>query len=336
MSHKISYPRSLNLGRLNTPLNALTRLSEKYGREIFVKRDDLTGAALSGNKVRKLDFLLADALEKGAKGVISCGAAQSNHARATAVAAAQLGLKSHLMLRVMDPLAPPPIRGNLLFDALVDAAIEWISADDYLRRDELMAARAKELEKKEGFPYYVIPEGGSNAIGAWGYIRCIEELSKDLGDEETIILCATGSGGTVAGLIAGTMLLNLPYTIIGVAVGGSRDYFQDKIFSILEKMQGDYRLDFSLSGNDINIWENYIGKGYGLSRDEELDCIIECARLEGLIFDPVYSGKAMFGLLEEIKMNNRQLDGAKIVFIHTGGIHSLFASDALSAKIKDS
>jgi D-cysteine desulfhydrase len=315
----IPYPPMVELARLQTPLMAMERLSEELGVTLLCKRDDLTGAALSGNKVRKLEFLLSDALALGCKQVITCGGAQSNHARATALAAARMGLGCHLLLRTADPAAPPvELEGNLLLDRLAGATIQWVSPDDYTRRDALMKQEAERL----GGSVYVVPEGGSNALGAWGYVRCAEELASDVGPVQATVIYAVGSGGTAAGLIAGCKLLDLPYRLIGVCVCDDRATFQARISVILSEMADTYGIDVATPPEEIEIWEDYVGRGYALSREEELACIQHVARLEGLVTDPVYSGKALFGLLSELRGGTKLPE--PVVFLHTGGIFGIF------------
>ncbi len=175
----LSFPPQVNLAKLPTPLHPLQRLSEKYGVELYVKRDDLTGVALSGNKIRKLEFVLADALAQKADTVITCGGAQSNHCRATAIAAAMLGLNCRLLLRTPDPSNPPPPEGNILLDRMAGAEIVWITPDEYKQRAEFMGREAASL-RASGRIVYTIPEGASNALGALGYIRAMEELVNDI------------------------------------------------------------------------------------------------------------------------------------------------------------
>lgn len=325
----IPYPRRLSLARTPTPLESLRKLSDRLGVELYVKRDDLTGIALSGNKIRKLEFVLADALEQGADTVLTCGGAQSNHARATAVAAAMLGLQCLLILRTPDPSNPPPFEGNLLLDRLAGSDIVWITPDEYRIRNEIFEREASALQKAGRHPY-VIPEGASNALGAWGYIRAAEELKRDLdklpgaaGRSPTIIYAA-GSGGTGAGLILGTGLLGMKTRVVGVNVCDDRDYFVRVIGGICETAIADYKLDlpFSRKG-DVEILDGYVGLGYALSRPEELSLIHEVARTEGVFLDPVYTGKAFYGMIRELERNPNAF-GDRIVFLHTGGIFGLF------------
>jgi D-cysteine desulfhydrase len=322
MKQSLPYPGSIELARISTPLVFLERLSRKAGIELLCKRDDLTGAALSGNKVRKLEFLLSEALDQECDRVITCGGEQSNHARATAVAAARIGLGCHLLLRTADPEKPPGLVGNVLLDRLSGAAINWITPEEYHRRDELMAAEAKRLERTEEARVYIIPEGGSNALGAWGYVRCAEELAEQLGPVKATVVYPVGSGGTAAGLIAGCRMLDLPYRLIGVCVTDDRATFQRRIAEILDEMAQRYEIDVTTPPEQIEIWQDYVGLGYALSRDEELSLLHWVARLEGLLLDPVYTGKALFGLLAEIDRGAELQQ--PVVFLHTGGLFGLF------------
>lgn len=318
----VPYPPSVELARLPTPLHLLERLSERLERSIYCKRDDLTGAALSGNKVRKLEFLLAAATDGGHGGLITCGGEQSNHARATALAAARLGMRCHLLLRTEDPEKPPASSGNILLDRLAGATIEWIDADTYAQGEKLLARRAKELSAEQGVSFYPIPEGGSNALGAWGYIRCAAELAEQLGPVPATIVYPVGSGGTAAGLIAGCRLFDLPYRLVGFAVADERKTFQERIASILAELAETFEHDVAVEAEGIEIIDDYVGRGYALSREEELRCIVDTARESGLVLDPVYSAKAMYGLLCELDRAGRNF-GEQIVFLHTGGIFGL-------------
>jgi D-cysteine desulfhydrase len=318
----LPFPSMVELARLQTPLEPMERLGKELGIELLCKRDDLTGAVLTGNKVRKLEFLLAEALNQGCDTVITCGGEQSNHARATAICAARLGLGCHLLLRTPDPENPPGPTGNILLDRLAGATIRWITPEQYGRRDELMAEEAKRLAEEDQRDPFVIPEGGSNALGAWGYVRCAQELCDQLGRVDATIVYAVGSGGTAAGLIAGCKLLDLPYRLVGVCVCDDRATFRRRISGILEQMAERYSVDVRVEPESIEIWEDYVGLGYALNRDEELSCIRHLARLEGLILDPVYSGKAMFGLLSELRAGRKLSE--PVVFLHTGGVFGLF------------
>lgn len=326
----VAYPPRIDLARLPTPVQPLRRLGQELGVELYVKRDDLTGAALSGNKIRKLEFVMADALSQNTDTVITCGGAQSNHCRATALAAARLGLGCRLLLRTPEPASPPPPEGNILLDRLAGAEIVWITPDDYKKRDTLMLREAEVLEKASRRPY-VIPEGASNALGAWGYIRAAEELVADLaglpGDagRPVTIIHATGSGGTGAGMILGAKLHGLKARLLSVNVCDDRAYFMRVIGDICEKVIADYKLNLEFNReNDIEILDGYVGLGYALSKPEELALIGSVARTEGIMLDPVYTGKAFYGMVAEMQRQPACF-GERILFIHTGGIFGLFS-----------
>lgn len=325
----MTFPPQISLAQLPTPVQSLRRLSEKYGVELYVKRDDLTGAVLSGNKIRKLEFVLADALAKKCDTVITCGGAQSNHCRATAAAAATLGLKCRLLLRTPEPANPPPAEGNILLDRMAGAEISWITPQDYQRRAELMARQAAAL-KDSGRSAYTIPEGASTALGALGYVRAMEELVNDItntlggADSDCTIIHAAGSGGTSAGLILGAKIFDVSARIAAVNVCDDRDYFVRVIGDICDQAIADYQLDIEVDRRrDIDIIDGYVGRGYALSRPEELELLCEVARTEGIFLDPVYTGKAFFGMIQELKRDAKCF-GERIIFLHTGGIFGLF------------
>lgn len=335
---KMTYPPRLELARTPTPLQRLERMSEKLGIELYIKRDDLTGTELTGNKVRKLEFVLADALSKGADILLTCGGAQSNHARATAIAAARLGVRCRLILRTADPSTPPSPEGNVLLDHLAGAEIVWITPEEYRRREEIFDREVRSL-RKDGFKPYVIPEGASNALGAWGYIRAIEELKKEITSlpekrrRSVTLVHATGSGGTTSGLILGVRLHDLKARVVGINVCDNRNYFVKVIGDICDEVISGYRLGIPfLREQDIEIVDGYVGRGYGLSRPEELHLLSDVARLEGIFLDPVYTGKAFYGMVQELKRNVK-IFGDRIIFIHTGGIFDLFARTAEMASI---
>ncbi|CAB1083817.1 pyridoxal phosphate-dependent deaminase, putative [Olavius algarvensis Delta 1 endosymbiont] len=325
----LSFPPQINLASLPTPMQPLRRFSEKLGVELYIKRDDLTGAALSGNKIRKLEFVLADALGQQADTVITCGGAQSNHCRATAIAAAMLGLRCRLLLRTPDPSNPPAPEGNILLDRMAGAEIIWITPEQYQNRDELMARDADEM-KASGRKAYTIPEGASTALGTLGYVRAAEELVNDITNtmggahQSCTIISATASGGTTAGLILGAKIFDMNARIAGVNVCDDRDYFIDEIGTICENAIAEFHLDIDFARErDIDIIDGYVGHGYGLSRPVELALLKEVAQTEGIFLDPVYTGKAFFGIVEELKRDPKCF-GERVIFIHTGGIFGLF------------
>ena len=318
----IRYPERIRRARLPTPVEPARRLSNKLGVELLIKRDDLTGSSLSGNKIRKLEFLFAEAAAEGADTVITCGGEQSNHCRATAIAAAELGLRSYLLLRTDNPKEPPAAEANILLDQLVGAEVRWVSRDEYKRRASLFVEVQGQLlaQRRKS---YVIPEGGSNALGAWGYVGCVEELANDLGDQPLTIIYAAGSGGTGAGILMGIKLMKLPWRAVGINVCDDKDYFVAAIGEIVEQAIQRWLLPIELERSEIEILDGYVGIGYARSRPEELATLRDVARTEGLILDPVYTGKAFYGLTQALARDPRAF-GERICFLHTGGIYGLF------------
>ncbi|MDZ7268132.1 MAG: D-cysteine desulfhydrase family protein [candidate division KSB1 bacterium] len=322
------FPERVPLAHLPTPLHKLARLSEELGGpEIYLKRDDLTGIVETGNKIRKLEFLLAEAQQQGCQVLITCGGAQSNHARATAVAAARSRLKCHLVLR--DSIGSE-FDGNLLLDRLVGAEIKFITPQEYEQVDDIMA-RLAETYVAQGLKPYVIPEGGSNALGSLGYVIAMQEMAEQAaaqGLHFDHLVCAVGSGGTLAGMLLGRHLYGLAGQVHGINVCDDARYFQNRVSNILRSARRKFGFKLNLQSQDISIIDGYVGKGYGLSRQEEIDLIKHVAQCEGIILDPVYTGKAMFGLVDQIRQGRFQA-GEKILFWHTGGIFGLFPKKAL-------
>ncbi len=322
------YPPRLNLASTPTPLHKMEKLSQQLGVEIFFKRDDFTGSELSGNKVRKLEFILADAKAQGADTVLTCGSAQSNHCRATALAAVKASLSSLLILRTEDPSNPPPASGNILLDRLTGAEIVWITPEEYKTRDGIFEREAQRL-KDEGKKPYIIPEGGSTALGAWGYVAEMAELVEDLKQldggtvKPTTVVCATGSGGTTAGLALGAGLSDADIRVVGVNVCDDRDYFVAIIDAISGEFYEAWLPEKAAQIPPYEILDGYVGRGYALSQPKELTAIRDLVRLEGVVLDPVYTGKAYFGMLSELQKDPKRF-GDRIVFIHTGGLFGLF------------
>jgi D-cysteine desulfhydrase len=321
-------PAHLPLARLPTPLEPLPRIGKDLGIDLWVKRDDLTGTDLTGNKVRKLGFLAAEALERGADTLVTCGAVTSNHARATAIVAARLGLRSHLLLRGEDRDPPD---GNLLLDRYVGAEITFFPAAEWPQRDLRMGALAERL-RAQGRKPYVIPEGGSNALGSMGYVLAVKELldqAADLGIVVGHVVHATGSAGTTAGLALGCAVWGRPeIDVVGVAVCDDRPYFDRRVNEILDQAVGLWYV-----GPDVRararwrIVEGHQGLGYAKTTPNELRELANVARREGLLLDPIYTGKAFLGLMAEAKAKRLGGSGAT-VFLHTGGLFGLFAFGA--------
>jgi len=313
------------LANLPTPLEPAPRLTAAWGGPtIWIKRDDLTGFGLSGNKVRKLEFHLAAALEAGADTVITCGAVQSNHSRATALAAARVGLHTILYLASPDGQAPTEPTGNHLLQRLAGAECRFITSAQYADRDEILAEAA--ASHGNAWP---IPEGASDALGALGYVAAMHEIAPQmqaLGIERPVILHASSSAGTTAGMVRGTAELGLDVSIFGSSVGEPAGEVAQRIEALL--LDADER--FGVVEGDVpwRIIDDYIGLGYGLATADELAVQAEATRLTGMLFDPAYTGKVMYALKQEIA-GGRFTPDDNVIFWHTGGGFAAFAHPEL-------
>lgn len=333
-------PPRIPLARLNTPLHLLARFSEKLksaypdAPRIWLKRDDLTGFALSGNKVRKLEFTLAEARSQGCDTVITCGGVQSNHCRATAIACAQLGLKCHLLLRG-ESVPAEHADGNIFIDQLAGATIAFHSVSDYQKNLNELLLSAQDEVARSGGKAFIIPTGASDEIGIWGYVAACEELKHDFaksGITPGHVFCATGSGGTQAGLTLGAYRSQLNTQVWGINVCDDENYFLHKVNEDITACVARYgdRYDLGKAIHTahkdlpIKVIDGYVGPGYAKATAEIFDLIKEFASQEGVIFDPVYTGKAFYGLLSEIKKGRFDAE-QDVVFIHTGGAFGLFA-----------
>lgn len=323
----IKVPERIKLANLPTRIEKLDRLSAALGGpQIYIKRDDQTGMELSGNKVRKLEYSLKEALDNGCDYLITCGGLQSNHCRATAAAAVKLGMKCCLVLKGEEDSIPV---GNLLLNRLLGAEIRFITAEQYSnQRSEILEGIKQEMDQK-GFKSYIIPEGASNGIGSFGYYTAMEEImaqEKELNISFDCIVLAVGSGGTYSGLWLANKLHSRSGAICGINVSGDAEYFKLRIKEILYDSIKYMDVSVPVNKDEINIIDGYVGRGYALSRPEELMFIHDLAKLEGVILDPVYTGKAMYGLTEEIKKGSFK-DYKNILFIHTGGLFGLFPQE---------
>jgi len=316
-------PGRVHLARLPTPIEALTRLQpHPAAPAIDCKRDDLTGLAMSGNKIRKLEFVLAEARRRGATHIVTCGGAQSNHARATAVAAARLGWRCTLLLRSPDG-RPLPADGNLLIDRLVGAEVRWVTPGEYEERDAQMAAVADELRARREVPY-VVPEGASDAWGAWGYVAMLSELCRQAPALPwRRIVCAVGSGGTYAGLLLGIGLLGLKLRVRGYIVQRTTVYFRRQIEGIIADFEQRFGLAANVDPDWIDLCDRYAGPAYGAVYPQEVETIARVARGTGMLLDPVYTGKAFTGLWHDLAAGSLPA-AERVLFLHTGGIHGLW------------
>jgi len=317
----------LPLAHAPTPLESMPRMSDALcGPRLWIKRDDCTGLASGGNKTRKLEFLLAEALEGGADSVLTPGAVQSNHARQTAAAAAKLGLECHLLLEeevqgVDDEYARS---GNILIDRLCRARLHLLPKDTDM--EAALEALAKEL-RAQGKRPYAIPVGGSSPRGSLGYVRCAEELlqqSRSLGLKIDLVVLASGSAGTQAGLLAGFAGLGVDIPVLGVCVSRSAAEQEGKVLALARETLELLEVKADLSPQRVHANGDYVGEGYGIATGAMTAAVTLTARLEGILLDPVYTGKAMAGLIDLVR-KGRLNDRRNVVFLHTGGSLGLFA-----------
>ena len=294
MQSLLSQQARVPLAHLPTPLEPMDRLSETLGGpRIWVKRDDATGLACGGNKTRKLEYLLGQAQEEGADTIISFGAVQSNHARQTAAACAKLGLECHLILGKSVSWNNPQYEssGNILLDRLLGAEIHYIQPDD---RGDKHSSLLKSLTAA-GKHVYTIPIGGSNKTGALGYVQCIEELEQQCRSNKITpakIYIATASGGTQAGLIAGTVAHDLCWEVVGINVyDKNASKFNDRIYQLASDAAQGEPLNAEVATKDVIVDHRHLGEGYGIPTPETIEAIKVVARTEALILDPVYSGQ---------------------------------------------
>lgn len=309
-----------------TPLEYAPRLSKELGINLYIKRDDCTGLAGGGNKTRKLEYLIADAQACQADTLITIGGLQSNHARQTAAAAAKFGLNCELVLQ--DVAGTPKQdyfqNGNMLLDNLFGANMHQLAVDEDC---EIYAQTLIESLIEQGRTPYLIPMGGSNDIGSLGYVRCAQELVTQVVEQNLEIqqiILATGSAGTQAGLLAGLIAYKKSIEVLGINVSRSAEEQTELVENLLIKVLDKIGIDSALSKGIVDCNGDYFGEGYGIVTEQMIEAVRLSARLEGLLLDPVYSGKAMAGLIDRCR---RQLiaPGSNIIFLHTGGSTGLFA-----------
>ena len=323
--HLARFPR-IRLAHLPTPLEHLENLSRALGGpEIWIKRDDCTGMSSGGNKTRKLEFLLAEARAQGADIILTQGATQSNHARQTAACAAKLGLACHLLLedRTQKTDHDYTDSGNVLLDQLHGASIERCAANPDMNG---LLAQVAERMKSEGRKPYWIPGGGSNTTGALGYVNAALELvqqANEMGLRIDHVVHATGSAGTQAGLIAGLAGIRSGIPLLGIGVRAPRERQEENVFNLATATASLCGVAGAVSRSDVVANSDYVGSGYGFSTPASIDAIKTLARLEGILLDPVYTGKGMAGLIDVVRKGQFR-KGQNIVFIHTGGSVGLF------------
>lgn len=319
------FPR-IRCGHFPTPLEPMDNLSRHLGGpRLWIKRDDCTGLSTGGNKTRKLEFLMADALAQGADTIVTQGATQSNHARQTAAIAAKLGLKMHILLEDRTGYTDEAytLGGNVLLDQLHGATISKRPAGADMQAE--MESMAAELRAKGRKPY-VIPGGGSNPIGALGYVAAAQELvtqAYEMGLRIDHLVHATGSAGTQAGLVVGLVALSSGIPVLGIGVRAPKDRQEASVFALAERTAAHIGCSGIVRREQVVANSDYVGQGYGFPTESMIAAVKLLAEKEGILLDPVYSGKGMAGLIDLIGKGHFRKD-ANVVFLHTGGAVALF------------
>jgi L-cysteate sulfo-lyase len=324
--HLARFPR-LHLAHLPTPLEPMERLSKELGCEIWIKRDDCTGMSTGGNKTRKLEFLMAEAVEMGADMVMTQGATQTNHGRQTAAFAAKLGMDCHILLEDRTGYNNDNYNGNgnVLLDHLHGATTEKFPGGTDMPAE---MERAAEAERAKGKKVYVIPGGGSNPTGALGYVNCAFELVGQANDRGLVIdrvVHATGSSGTQAGLVTGMKAINSGIPVLGIGTRAPQPKQEQMVYDLACKTAEKLGCPGIVAREDVMANTDYVGEGYGLPTESGLEAIRMFAELEGILLDPVYSGKGAAGLIDLARKG--AFEGQRIVFLHTGGAVGLFGYD---------
>jgi D-cysteine desulfhydrase len=311
---KMKIPKKLNLAHLSTPIERI----RFHDEEFLVKRDDYTGSDFLGNKIRKLEYLLYEAKKEKSEIIFTCGGDQSNHARATASAAAKLGIKTKLFLWGKEKNRAD---GNLFLDKMYGSEIVFLNKAEFSKVDDIMTEERMKLVKK-GKRVYVIPAGGSTTLGIWGYIDFINELKKQI-DLKSIygIFSACGSGGTAAGLLVGAALNKVKLKIFAVNVLLPKKIIRKKVLQLAEGAVLDFNINVKIDEKNLEIVDGYSKEGYKNISDKKIKMIAKFARSTGILFDPTYTGKAFCAYNDLILKKGR---GMKVIFLHTGGIFGTF------------
>jgi L-cysteate sulfo-lyase len=326
VAEKIGRMPRVKLARLPTPLEELSSLSRMLkGPRMFIKRDDLTGMMFSGNKARKAEFLLGDAQERGADVVLTTGSPNSNHTRVISAGARKLGMDAVLFVKGNKP---KDYTGNLLLNAIFGAEIRFLGLKPYIKIQKEMEREAKALVKRGRRPY-VIPVGGANAIGATGYVNAFFELheqAREMGISIDHIVHCSGTGGTHSGLVYGAKVLGAKTKVIAISDGTPKEELVSDARRLIEDLSDLFGVKVALNRGDLIVDDDakYIGKGYGIPSKEGIDVIKLLATNEGILLDPVYSSKAMVGMIDLIWKGAFERD-ENVIFLHTGGAPAIFS-----------
>lgn len=313
------FPR-FNLGFFPTPVELLPRLGGELGVALSIKRDDYSGFGGGGNKVRKLEYLMAEALAAKAEVLITTGGHQSNHARMVAAAACRFGMRSVLVLRGNPPAE---YQGNLLLDRLFGATLEFLEPTDYFHLvDPRMAAHAEDARAAGKVPY-IIPLGGATPLGALGYVRAVEEMTAQLTEPPDVIVAPVGSGGTLAGLLVGARKHWPGTRVAGISVSRDRMWFQDRVAAMATDCASLLDWDMRFAPDEVWVEDGHVGPGYGQASLGGVAAIRRTAQNEGVLLDPVYTGKAMDGVFALVG-SGAIPPGARVLFVHCGGTPALY------------
>lgn len=318
-------PDRISLAQLPTPIVPAKRLGTRAGdASLLIKRDDLTGLEVSGNKIRKLEYLIADAIAQGCDTLVTHGGFQSNHCRATAAAGARLGLRVRMFLRSADP--SPAKDGNLFLDDLFGAEISYHTPQSYTDDRQSILDAILEKERNAGRKPYFFPVGASVPLGCWGYARCMYELSQQCDPTRPLdLFVPVSSSGTYAGCVLGKALLKLDaWRLVGIPVSDSVEYFKKDLRTLLDATVAQFKLALAPDQLPLELLDGYIGEGYAIPYPQALETVRSAARLEGLIVDPTYTSKGLWGTLDSIA-KGRVRTGSTPVFLHTGGAFGLMA-----------
>jgi D-cysteine desulfhydrase len=307
-------PKKYNIANLPTPIQKI----EFKGTKFLIKRDDYTGTELTGNKIRKLDYILADVKKKKADYLFTSGGDQSNHARATAIAARQIGVKAKLFLWGKDTNNPD---GNLFLDKLLGAEIVYLSKKEYAEVNSIIVKESKRMQKR-GKKVYIAPSGGSTPLGLWGYINFMHELNEQMPLSKVPgLVSAYGSGGTAAGMLLGAAMLGVKTKIYAVNVLDEPDFVRNKIKELVEDAIADFKINVNVNYNNLIILNGYSEEGYKNITDKKLKFLREFYQVTGILLVPTYTGKAFYAYYENFLKGKKN---SRVIFVHTGGIYGVF------------
>lgn len=307
-------PKKINLANIPTPVQTLKFVDCTF----MVKRDDLTGLELSGNKVRKLEYLISQAIKEKATTIITCGGEQSNHARATAFSAVPYGLKVKLLLWGKEQKNP---EGNLFLNKFLGVGVKYLNSKEYAKVDFILE-KEKEKQEKKGERVFIIPEGGSSALGIWGYIDVFDELKEQVDFKKVKgILTAAGSGGTSAGLLIGAALNKLNIKIFAVNVLYPKEVIRNRIITLAYEWIRKFRINCKIDIKNLEVLDGYSEEGYKDISSSKVKLIRSFASSTGIILDPAYTGKAFYAYYDNFLRGKKRSD---VMFVHTGGIFGVF------------